>query len=78
MKSRVSKSRAAVERAQEQASKNKKPVFGRYFVAEPKVMDGGDFPTRTEWLEEQEVKSGNIKASTNFQDSGPKVTQGRK
>jgi hypothetical protein len=57
-KAKVSKSRAAIERAQDVSSKgNKKPVFGRYFVAEPKVMDGGDMPTLVEWLDEQEEKT---------------------
>ena len=77
-KPRVSKSRAAIERAQEKASKAKTSVPGRYFIAEPKVMDGGDFPTRTEWLEEQARKSGVIKPVTGFEDSGPSVMQGRK
>lgn len=78
VKARVSKSRAAVERAQEQASKGKKTVHGRYFIAEPKVMDGGDFPTRNEWLEEQAVKNGAAKPVSAFQESGPSVVQGRK
>ena len=64
---RVSKSRAAIERAQESASgKGKKPVYGRYFVAEPRVMDGGEMPTRAEWLEEQEMKSGARTAVSKF------------
>lgn len=63
-KARVSKSRAATERAQENATKgNKKAVPGRYFIAEPKVVDGGEFPTRAEWFEEQERKAGNATAS---------------
>jgi hypothetical protein len=53
---RVSKSRAAIDRAEEGANKNKKSVPGRYFIAEPKVMDGGEFPTREEWAEEQSRK----------------------
>lgn len=58
-KARVSKSRAAIERAQDASNKNnKKPVPGRYFVAEPRVMDGGEMPTRDEWLREQEAKKG--------------------
>lgn len=57
-KARISKSRAAIERAQEAESKKKKSTPGRYFIAEPRVMDGGELPTRQEWLEEQEKKKG--------------------
>ena len=73
-KSRVSKSRAAIERAQDSAGKNKKPIPGRYFLAEPRVMDGGDLPTREEWLAEQAKKNG-------FNVSPPSeanIVQGRK
>jgi len=60
-KPRISKSRAAIERAQESESKKKKRVFGRYFIAEPRVMDGGAMPSRDEWLEEQEKKSNEVR-----------------
>lgn len=59
-KARVSKSRAAIERAQEADGKKKSKSHGRYFIAEPRVMDGGDMPTRDEWLEEQERKKGAV------------------
>jgi hypothetical protein len=77
---RVSKSRAAVERAQEKASKAKTTVHGRYFVAEPKVLGGGEFPTREEWLEEQAKKRGDRKTSSKFSSGkdGPSVLKGRK
>ena len=58
-KARISRSRAAIERAQEADSKKKNKTHGRYFVAEPRVMDGGEMPTRDEWLDEQEQKKGN-------------------
>lgn len=58
VKARTSKSRAAIERAQEAESKKKKSSHGKYFVAEPRLMDGGEMPTRDEWLEEQERKKG--------------------
>jgi len=58
-KARVSKSKAAIERAQEADSKKKNKSHGRYFIAEPRVMDGGEMPTREEWLEEQGKKQGN-------------------
>lgn len=60
-KARVSKSRAAIERAQEADSKKKNKTHGRYFVAEPRVMDGGEMPTRDEWLEEQNNKKGAVR-----------------
>ena len=78
---RVSKSRAAIERAQEKAGKAKTQVHGRYFVAEPRVIGGGELPTRQEWLDEQARKNaGNKKTSTKFgsvKDKN-KVMQGRK
>jgi hypothetical protein len=77
-KARVSKSRAAIERAQEAASKNKKPAPGRYFIAEPRVMDGGELPTRDEWLKEQVAKNSAKPVSKFNNDSGGKIVQGRK
>jgi len=79
-KARVSKSRAAIERAQESASKGgKKAVPGRYFIAEPKLIGDGDFPTRKEWLEEQAKKNGAGKIVTKFgtSDNKPNIVQGR-
>lgn len=79
-KAYVSKSRAAIERAQENATKgNKKPVPGRYFVAEPRSIDGTDLPTRDEWIEERAAKQSSNITSTKFGTGpGPRVTQGRK
>ena len=80
-KARISKSRAAIERAQESANKgNKKSVPGRYFVAEPVVTDGGELPTRTEWMEEQSKKSGTQPIASKFgtKTDKQKVVQGRK
>jgi hypothetical protein len=65
-KARISKSKAAIERAQEAESKKKKQAPGRYFIAEPRLMEGDDFPTREEWLEEQDRKN-----------SAPRVRQPR-
>ncbi len=74
-KARFSKSRASIERAQEADSKKKSKSYGKYYVAEPKVMDGGEMPTREEWMLEQENKKGlNKVASHNI---GPSVLQGR-
>lgn len=81
-KARVSKSRAAIERAQEAASgKNKKPVPGRYFIAEPRLMEGDEWPTRDEWIEEQAIKQGEAPISTKWgsaNDRGANIIQGGK
>jgi hypothetical protein len=83
VKARVSKSRAAIDRAQEAAtSGNKKAVPGRYYVAEPKVIDGGELPTREEWLEEQARKNGVVDNRVSKFGAGPgskhNIQQGRK
>jgi hypothetical protein len=72
---RVSKSRAAIERAQESESKKKKKVYGRYYVAEPRVIDGGELPSMDEWLKEQESKKG---PAIDRRRSGPNIVQGKK
>jgi len=75
-KARVSKSRAAVERASEADSKKKTKSHGLYFIAEPRTMDEGDMPTRDEWLKEQQDKKGKPQP----QRSGPEpaFVQGKK
>jgi hypothetical protein len=75
-KARFSKSRASIERAQESDSKKKSKSYGKYYTAEPRVMDGGDMPTRDEWIEEQQRKRG----ATNVDQrrDGPQLLQGRK
>jgi hypothetical protein len=76
---RISKSRAAIDRAQNSSSSNnKKPVHGRYYVATPKVMDGGEMPTREEWLLEQDKKSNQNKPSKFDGAHGGNIVQGRK
>lgn len=70
---RISKSRAAIERAQEKASKGKTTVHGRYFVANPIVQGGGDFPTRDEWIEEQSKKRTNKPKVTKFGSTNDNV-----
>lgn len=76
-KARISKSRAAVERAQEADGKKKSKSYGRYFVTEPRVMDGGEMPTRDEWLQEQLAKKslGNQRPTSNRE---PHILQGKK
>lgn len=76
VKARVSKSRAAVERAQEKDSKKKKSSPGKYFVAEPRTMDGGPMPTRSEWVEEENKKQG--RGNVDVRPGGPTILQGKK
>jgi len=76
-KPRISKSRAAIERAQEAAGKKKNKVFGQYFVAEPRAIGGGDLPTRAEWFEEQ-VKKTNSSVNKFDTDKTSNIVQGRK
>jgi hypothetical protein len=74
-KARYSKSRAAIERAQESDGKKKSKQYGKYYVAEPRVVDGGEMPTRDEWIEEQERKQGMTKVQ--HRNDGPHILQGR-
>jgi hypothetical protein len=75
-KGRVSKSRAAIERAQEADGKKKSKSYGKYYTADPRVIDGGELPTRDEWLREQEKKNGTQKIDKG--KGGPQILQGRK
>lgn len=76
VKGRVSKSRAAIERAQQKDSKKKSPTPGLYYTAKPRTIDGGELPTREEWLEEQKAKEGNQRVDRRFE--GPNIVQGKK
>lgn len=73
----MSKSRAAVERAQEADGKKKSKSHGKYFIAEPRVIDGGEMPTREEWLKEQELKKGAVK-ERRVAPREPHILQGKK
>jgi len=75
-KARTSKSRAAIDRAQEAANKKGRPTAGLYFVAEPRVMDGGELPTKAEWLEEQAKLNG--APIRKEPDTKGQILQGRK
>lgn len=48
----VSKSKAALDRAEEKASKGKTKNYGKVFYPIPKTIDGGPLPTLEEYLEE--------------------------
>lgn len=76
VKARTSKSKAAIERAQEADSKKKSKSHGKYFIVEPRVMDGGEMPTRDEWLEEEERKKGEVKPRQPTRE--PHILQGKK
>lgn len=75
-KARFSRSRASIERAQESDNKKKSKSYGKYYTAEPRVMDGGEMPTRDEWIQEQERKRGGMKIDQTR--DGPRLLQGRK
>ena len=75
-KARISKSKAAIERAQEAEGKKKSKSHGRYFIAEPRLMDDGEMPSRQEWLEEQEAKKDS--PAVRHKRSEPTILQGRK
>lgn len=54
VKRKTSRSKAALDRAEQQDSKgDKKPVPGRYYVPVPKSNDGGPLPTFEEWAKAQ-------------------------
>lgn len=54
---RISRSRAAVQRSEEQESgKDKTPPKGRYYVPVPKTRGGAPLPTFAQWAEQQDKK----------------------
>jgi hypothetical protein len=56
---RISKSKAALQRAEEQENgKDKKSPPGRYYIPVPKTRDGSEMPSFQDWAEEQERKKG--------------------
>lgn len=52
----VSKSKAALDRAEEKAQKGKSKNYGKVFYPLPRTVDDGPLPTLEEYLEEQRVK----------------------
>lgn len=73
----MSKSRAAIERAQEANGKKSAKSYGVYYVAEHRLMDDGEMPTRDEWLKEQEAKRNNAQERPPGR-SEPQILQGKK
>lgn len=69
----VSKSKAALDRAEEKASNSKQKTYGKIFYPVPKTVDGGPLPTLEEWLEEQRrknaMKVGNIRLGGEFDNA---------
>ena len=61
-KTGVSKSQAAIDRKQDQdrkaAEKSPTSLYGKYYYAVPRVIDGGALPTLEEWLAEKAAKKG--------------------
>lgn len=60
----VSRSKAALDRAEEKAREGKSKNYGKIFYPIPVTVDGGPLPTLEEFLEEQALKremmAGNI------------------
>ena len=48
-----SKSKAALDRAEEKEEKSKSKSYGKVFYPIPRTVDGGPMPTMEEWLEER-------------------------
>lgn len=69
----VSKSAAAVQRAEEKASEGKSKNYGKVIYAVPRTRDGGPLPTLDEFLEEQATKrammAGKIKVGGEFSNA---------
>jgi hypothetical protein len=56
---KISRSRAAVQRAEEsETGKDKKAPPGRYYVPVPKTKGGKPLPSFLQWTEEQARKRG--------------------
>lgn len=56
---KTSRSRAAVQRAEDSDNKgDKKAPPGRYYIPVPRTRGGASFPTFSEWIEDQERKKG--------------------
>lgn len=66
----ISRSKAALDRAEEQASKGNSKNYGKVFYPIPVTLDGGPLPTLEEFLEEQALKksmmAGNIRVGGQF------------
>ena len=56
-RSRIIRSQAAVERAQDAESKKKTPTHGKRFYAEPVVTSGSTWPRRKDWHERERRKA---------------------
>lgn len=69
----TSKSQAALDRAEEKASKSKGKNHGKRFYPVPRTTDGGPLPTLEEFLKEQEAKrqmsAGNFRLDGEFSNS---------
>lgn len=52
-KSKIIRSQAVVEKAQEAENKKKRPTHGKRFYAEPIVTSGGTWPRRRDWQDKE-------------------------
>jgi hypothetical protein len=63
-KSKIIRSQAVVESAQEKESKKKNPAKGKRFYAEPVVTSGGTWPRRKDWRDSQYEKISAARGET--------------
>jgi hypothetical protein len=67
----ISKSKAALDRAEEKASAGKKKNYGKVFYPIPKTIDGGPLPTLDDFLAEQRAKKEMAKEGAKFASGNP-------
>lgn len=69
----VSRSKAALDRAEDKAREGKTKNYGKVFYPIPITLDGGPLPTMEEFLQEQEAKRqmtvGKIRVGGQFDNS---------
>lgn len=56
-RSRIIRSQAVVEKAQDAEGKKKNPTHGKRFYAEPVITSGGNWPRRKDWQERERRKA---------------------
>lgn len=61
-KSKVIRSQAVIEKAQEAESKKKHPTHGKRFYAEPVVTSGGTWPRRSDWQDKERRRASAARA----------------
>lgn len=61
-KSKVIRSQAAIEKAQDAEGKKKHPTHGKRFYAEPVVTSGGTWPRRRDWQDKERRRASAARA----------------